>query len=130
VKLISTECLGWRRKWEFYRSVQFNIFPYPRPPVGNQRAYRSAQSFIQCGRSENQKNGRNAAAPTSGVMAPFPTAQHAGPKLTGYASTITTTASVHFAHRSRRLMIRTVSQMQKAANATAKAGSSIIMPGC
>jgi ABC-type transport system involved in Fe-S cluster assembly fused permease/ATPase subunit len=41
----------------------------------------------------------------------------------------TTAANVHFAHRSRRLMIRTVSQTQKAAKATAKAGSSIVMLG-
>jgi hypothetical protein len=56
--------------------------------------------------------------------------QHAGPKLPTYSvGKPTSTASVHFAHRSRRLTIRTVSQTQNAAKATAIAGSRMIMPG-
>src|SRR5262249_25151641 len=43
----------------------------------------------------------------------------AGPKLNGYrAGTPMTASSDHLAHRSRRLMIRTASQTQSAANAT------------
>jgi hypothetical protein len=56
--------------------------------------------------------------------------QHAGPKLPMYRSgSPTTAASVHFAHRSRLLKIRTPSQTQKAANATPKAGRTMLMPG-
>jgi len=54
--------------------------------------------------------------------------QHAGPKLATYNSgTPTTAASVHFAHRSLRFTIRTASQTQKAANATASAGRTMFI---
>src|SRR6516165_11675443 len=50
--------------------------------------------------------------------------------LSGYpaiAATISAPA-IHFAHRSRRLTIRTVSQTLKAANATPQAGKKMLMP--
>jgi hypothetical protein len=47
--------------------------------------------------------------------------QHAGPKLTTYRTGIPNSATaIHFTHRSRRLMILTVSQTQKAAKVTPK----------
>jgi superfamily II DNA or RNA helicase len=57
--------------------------------------------------------------------------QPTGPLLNGYPTrtTTTTTARVHFAHRSRRLTIRTVSQTTKAASATTKARMRIVIPG-
>src|SRR5436190_1964413 len=52
---------------------------------------------------------------------PFSQSQHAGPKLATYSTgSPTTAASVHFAHRPRRFTIRTVSQTQNAAKATAR----------
>ena len=43
--------------------------------------------------------------------------------------TTTTAASVRFAHLSRLLMIRTVSQTQRAAKATAAPRRTMVMPG-
>jgi hypothetical protein len=39
-------------------------------------------------------------------------------------------ANIHFAHRSLQLTIRTTSQTQNAAKATARTGTRMIMPGC
>jgi hypothetical protein len=50
------------------------------------------------------------------------TSQHAGPMLTGYIAKTTIATAVHLAHRSRRLMIRTVSQRPNATNDTPSAG--------
>src|SRR5438552_2452521 len=56
--------------------------------------------------------------------------QHAGPKLSTYSSgRPTTVAAVHFAHLSRRLTIRTVSQTANAAQATPKIASISLMRG-
>jgi hypothetical protein len=56
--------------------------------------------------------------------------QQAGPKLATYsAGNATIPASIHFANRSRRLTIRTVSQTQNAANATPMVGRTSFMPG-
>ena len=56
--------------------------------------------------------------------------RHAGPKLAMYSTGKPTTeaANVHFAQRSRRLMIRTASQTQNAAKATPKIASATAMP--
>src|SRR5450759_4390444 len=55
--------------------------------------------------------------------------QHAGPKLVTYSDgRPTTIAIVHLAHRSRRFTIRTLSQTQKAANATPIIATAMAMP--
>jgi hypothetical protein len=57
-------------------------------------------------------------------------AQHTGPKLSTYKiGTNATTAAVCFAHFSRRLTIRTVSQTQIAAYATPTIGNTGLIPG-
>ena len=55
--------------------------------------------------------------------------QHAGPKLATYSTgNPTAAASALLAHRSRLFTMRTVSQTQNAAKATARAGRTIVMP--
>ena len=66
-------------------------------------------------------------------MAPARTAAAAigsqpGPTVSAYTRTTVTPAAIHFAHRSRRLTIRTPSQTQKAAKATARIGRRMAMP--
>ena len=53
------------------------------------------------------------------------TSQHAGPILTGYIASATIAVAAHLAHRSRRLMIRTASQIANATNAMPKTARNV-----
>jgi hypothetical protein len=93
-------------------------------------AYAHVLSQINCGLFQTaQPIGRYASVKAVCPQSVRLTIQQAGPKLSTYnaGAPMTVPASVRFAHRSRLLMIRTVSQIQKAAKATPRAGSRMAM---
>jgi len=105
---------------QFFRYLCARNRTYVGVPSSSHSPYQRAARTAKRGISRAM-TGEYISAAVSRDSWPFRTAQHAGLKLATYSTgNPMTPASIHFAHRSRRFTIRTVSQTQNAANAMAR----------